>query len=508
MPNNTNRFSKQNQQGQTGQLQVSARLISFGWPTSVPTPDLGEDLIVHVWNNGRATGVTFHVQVKSVTDLGDRIKGQFLSYPFDTKDLTHWEEFRFPVVLVVWDVNKSEGKWILVEEAIAQLDKRVAGWRAGRRKPTVHIPVANTLDNSGLEKLRIEIGTRVMPLLMKDRTLHMSFTGRFPDTLEGKAALENMKRAFEEGEAAEISGEYIQDIKFDEWWAGWFHPSGFRPNKIAIGTASDPTPVYISIEFIGHNGDAIRFENVVFYRRKVGIGQVTLEGEALRGLLAMTVVFQPVQQPPRFQFTWTLRAGGGPVSDAKALVDFADILEQGGHLVLGFGLGQSDGRPQPFPSSKTGITPELKDLIRKLYVVQNRTGHLLTLPASGISVREANLIDALFQILSTGSLLTESATIYEFELPAPEVPEILGQFSPTSPQIELRLEYLNASVQLFGENISLGPMGRSISGELDKPIADYIQLATQLRENDNLVLVIHDAIIVDLFKNWLPSAAP
>jgi hypothetical protein len=89
------RLIEQMQQEDISRFQFEERLSKFGWQTSKPQRDLGEDMQVQIYFDGQATGVTFHTQLKSVTDLEKRKKkrSNFLPYPFKVKDLIHWARF-------------------------------------------------------------------------------------------------------------------------------------------------------------------------------------------------------------------------------------------------------------------------------------------------------------------------------------------------------------------------------------------------------------------------------
>lgn len=123
------RLTPAKQQELISRNQFAERLIQFGWMPHVPE-DLGEDFIVHVYFEGRATGVVFHVQIKSIINLQQRRRrrGKYVAYDdFKIKDLKHWDGFSLPVVLVVWDIDLREGRWLLVKDAIAYLDQRRLG---------------------------------------------------------------------------------------------------------------------------------------------------------------------------------------------------------------------------------------------------------------------------------------------------------------------------------------------------------------------------------------------
>ena len=110
------RFSSQQKQELISLHQLQACFGKYGWPSDKIPTDLGEDLMVHIYSNGKAEGVAFYTQLKSITDLEQRKSGDFLAYDsIFVKDITHWEDFAAPVVLIIWDIHLEEGRWELIE---------------------------------------------------------------------------------------------------------------------------------------------------------------------------------------------------------------------------------------------------------------------------------------------------------------------------------------------------------------------------------------------------------
>jgi hypothetical protein len=71
--------------------------------------DFGEDLLVRIYADGRSTGVTCLVQLKSTRALsGHSIVRNAVGYPMPTKDLLHWEDSVPPIVLVLWAIEDLE----------------------------------------------------------------------------------------------------------------------------------------------------------------------------------------------------------------------------------------------------------------------------------------------------------------------------------------------------------------------------------------------------------------
>ncbi len=161
-----NRYTSQKKQELINRHQLCERLVEFGWMPNAPE-DLGEDFIVHIYFQGQATGVTFHIQEKSITNLNERRKGNYLIYDdFKVKDLKHWEGFSLPLVLVVWDIELREGKWALVDDVIKDLDQRRPQWRNNKSKVRVYItyelvPLFEVLDRNRSPNVGLTVGGTV-----------------------------------------------------------------------------------------------------------------------------------------------------------------------------------------------------------------------------------------------------------------------------------------------------------------------------------------------------------
>ncbi len=156
------------------------------------------------------------MQLKSVTNLTDRQRGNYLSFSVKVKDLLHWEAFALPVVLMVWDVGLRTGRWILVHEAIADLDKRHPTWRTKNKVTvTVRIPWENDPGDQGLFRLQREIGQRLYPILSRDRPLTLDFTFAFSETEAKRGA--DVERAIA-GEARRLGKLLVERFGAQSVW--------------------------------------------------------------------------------------------------------------------------------------------------------------------------------------------------------------------------------------------------------------------------------------------------
>src|ERR1044071_3154668 len=274
------RFSRESQQEQISRKQIAERFLDFGWIPSEPSLDLGEDFFVHIYIEGRATGVTFHIQAKSTSNLPSLRKGSYLGYyPIKPKDLKHWELFSVPVVLIIWDTTRREGRWELISDVIAELDKRRPQWRNNTRGVSVRIPWGNTLADRELLRLKARIGRHFYPQISSGKVLEGTFAFSFPNSLEGEKAYQDFKRFLERGESVILKGHAIQGVRFSEWWEQWFGKRECKDGtELHMGAAtSSPFPATLNI--IGTNGESASIPHIEFKVIQSGTEYVRLSNE-------------------------------------------------------------------------------------------------------------------------------------------------------------------------------------------------------------------------------------
>ena len=167
------RYSPQQLQERDSRTQFETCLEPAGWICDT-IYDLGEDLLVRIYENGASTGLTLFVQLKSTQDLNKHtVHGDLISYPIEVKDLLHWQDSTTPVFIVVWDVNRQAGKWISVEETLRDLGVRKAGWES-QTEVRVHIPVSHEVDVTGLQNIRRLVADHYYPSVAKGKALDHS----------------------------------------------------------------------------------------------------------------------------------------------------------------------------------------------------------------------------------------------------------------------------------------------------------------------------------------------
>lgn len=203
------RLTPQTQQARRSVRQIAECFEAFGWVVTPPSEDLGEDFIAHIYFNGRSTGVLFHIQAKSITNLQKRKRKDHLPYPFEVKDLLHWSQFALPVILLIWDIQQQEGRWILAKEGIFQLEKKTPNWHT-QKAATIRIPWNNTTDDFGLKRLRQAIGQQLTPQLTHGKSIEATIQLKFSNDPHGREALQQFEAYLREGEAVTLTGKFIE----------------------------------------------------------------------------------------------------------------------------------------------------------------------------------------------------------------------------------------------------------------------------------------------------------
>lgn len=74
------------------------------WVASTPAEDYGVDFDIEVFENGRATGIHFYVQLKATDSLGD-------SVAVKTTTLNYWKELELPTLLVLHSATSDDLHW-------------------------------------------------------------------------------------------------------------------------------------------------------------------------------------------------------------------------------------------------------------------------------------------------------------------------------------------------------------------------------------------------------------
>lgn len=482
------RYTPQKRQERISRRQLCERFDEFGWIATPPDEDLGEDFIVHIYLQGRATGVTFHVQEKSVTNLNERRQGDFLVYKFEVKDLKHWAEFSFPVVLIIWDIKLREGRWALIDKVIEGLDQRHSNWRENKSKASVYIPWDNTTNDTGLIRLKQSIGYRLYPLIAKDREPEIEIELNFPDTKKGQAVQTDFENFLRRGEQITIEGEFISELTLPEWYELWF--GELDRNKLEI-IFEFPIPDKIfpvAVTMLSNNGKTVSIPNIELKITKRGLESAELSNH---------------HQNSPLHFRYTIPKSGEGVfikvnnlgSDIHTVHNTANFLQaiaSGGTLRFTF-LTLKKVVSQDivvFPQSEKKFNPEYLKLINKLCLIQNRTGRFLPVPNREIPGREVREISRLVEIIERGKAIIQGQEMKgEFEDEALKL--ILNAYQNNEP-VKIQASFDGSQVKFLGIEIQTGPGTRWSTGTPKLPIT----------ESEKPIVEFVDVEIIDVFPDW------
>ncbi|WP_348250413.1 DUF4365 domain-containing protein [Stenomitos frigidus] len=497
------RLTGKMQQEDISRCQFKEWLTRFGWQAIEPQRDLGEDMLIHVYFDGRATGTIFHIQLKSVTNLEQRRnkRSDSLSYPFEVKDLKHWAEFDQPVVLVIWDIILREGRWILVDDAVSCLNEKNSTWR-NKKTVSVNIVWKNDTSNSGFAKLRRNIGNYFYPLISRDKELKLRLRTNFTNTSEGLKEKENFQKFIRKGEPLILDEEYIKGVDFSEWWSKWFLPDGARFYQIEIIPKGDKEVIANKIEFLGRNGKSVVFENVVFCAIRAGTELLLLSNEHQFYPVHFQIEYRKTEGgwTETFQPQFTL--SGHNVTDTRKIVDFWEISASGGRIVVEFSNSEhgikldefSEFLPQLNP-----LPPYFIEFVDKLYKIQNLTGCIINIPLD-ISDWAISFTNQLFEIISTGILYVDCPKIkinYTADRRKPLIEE-----SDEGGFIEIVELIANSSAEIFGTEISLGKREDTIRGKLTLT-KELVSKVSELKEGEAIEIDLFEVTIIRKFESWI-----
>jgi hypothetical protein len=502
---NQRRFSPQLQQEQISRKQIEERFLVFGWIPMEPRPDVGEDFIIHIYLDGRATGVTFHVQAKSVTNISERKRGDVLLYTFKPNDLKHWEGFSTPVVLTVWDIILREGRWTLVVDVIAALDKDRPRWRENKTGVTVRIPWDNTFADQSLIRLKQVIGRHFYPQISGGRSPEIKGLFRFSQTPEDQEMLEAFERHVKEGEPVTLRGRVIEELSFPEWWERWFGERNPDSLELQLGPTTSEIVLPASIAVISNEGMTESVSNIEFRVLRKGTEVARLSNEHQSTPLQFSLEIRG--QEISLQGSLSNYGFGHSVDEMRNILGFLQAIANGGKVRLMLTIPEHQtSLPLEMtaePQAEAGPEPHLIDLVNKLYMIQKKTGQFFQIPEQGFLIEDITAIYEMYQILEVGSTTRTNATA-TFGVKGEALQMMLEVHRQDKP-IYLQETGDDSFVELFGTKIATGPMIRDIVGFIEMPVSVLEEAISELSKDQFLSIKLVRATVTESFKDWMPA---
>jgi Domain of unknown function (DUF4365) len=128
---------------------VERYILRCGWTVERKQYDYGLDLYMETYNaHGEVENGWIWFQLKATDSLKRSADGRVVSLRLEWRDLLYWLNERRPIILVLYDARGDRAFWLYVQEYFRR--KR---WpkRTGKvTTVTVHIPMANVLDESAI----------------------------------------------------------------------------------------------------------------------------------------------------------------------------------------------------------------------------------------------------------------------------------------------------------------------------------------------------------------------
>lgn len=491
------RFTAEKQQELISRNQFCERLVDFGWILVSPE-DLGEDFIVHIYFDGQATGASFYVQEKSVANLYTRRKDEFLPYSFKVKDLLHWEKFVQPVILLVWDVKLREGRWILLNDAIKEIEQKRPKWR-NQKVTRIYIPWKNTTDDEGLLKLRHKIGKFMFPIIHRDKEFDMKMNFSFPDSPEGMEVAESLKKFIDDGDDVTLKGSFIKSIEIPAWAKPWFNTNVV---ELKMGSLGSPDPLPVDINIVSTDGKTEIMKGIELKIVKSGMQTTHLSNAHQTHPLKFEFVFSSSMA---CSASIQVNDLGGNVNVTREVLKFTQALSTGGKLQL-FSLQHNTPLPIDIP---VPVTPQMEPnlnfirLVDYLCLIQAKTGQFIRLPSdlSKITNQDIQTINEFVVIIENGQLRRKIKEMeYEFEIkPPPDIFEYLNKKKPFS----LTVVNDKSAGQLFGQSIEMGKAIEQITGILDMTPSQLEKSIKTYTVEDGLHLRLIDCESVVTFPKWV-----
>lgn len=428
-----------------------------GWKPIDIHQDDGEDFSVEVYIDGRHTGVNFYVQLKSGFDLGEAPRSGFVPCQVDVPHLLRWAEFPMPVVLIAWDINRREGRWVFVADAVHALDARDADWRSGKTR-TVRVPWSNATDNAGLQDLRRIVGMVMFPLLARGRSLTAEFNLRYSDTDEGSVAAGEVTRGLAEGRQVRIPGAVIADARFsfmNEWLRG---DGDFSRALLVIEPIRQPFPVRVEVESV--RGPAMSSPLLTLYSTSVVADSIKLANKDSDDLIKCELTLGDGGRSCSLSLSWSIL--GVSAEDASDLLKFQSALADGAEVRLHLeSMGDSlsllsEPRPELMPDHS------LVEVIDDLRLIADRFKVTLRVPSSGLSSDEVREINELGDISRTGRF-TRASEHGTINVRTTDPTEMFS-LGPPGAVIQLENTWESEERTLAGVSIALGSALRRVSG--------------------------------------------
>ena len=514
MNNPPRRVTNEQNTGAIGESQFAQHLIKFGWQPRGLTPDLGEDFIVDIYDEGVSAGLAFFAQLKSTSDLSSyKLKKGDYSYKIKVKDLQHWCDYTPSVILVIWDIEKLHGHWIMASDAIKRLEDKISQWET-KEEVKVHIPNDNLLDHNGLKQLRQAVAGAMWPTIREGKTLEMELKFSFSNDAEGQAQSQAIREHLAQGTSVAINGRFLTDIRLSDWYERKFGKPTIQPQgQLVLGPTHSNTVEQLSLTLISPQNRVVATQVVEVKAVLAGEEQVT---------------FANSHSPTPFSFRLTARKDGYTSStlsldnvrstgkEAFEAYEFFRLARESSKLrvaALSNAESWSGWRKFELPLDPNDL-PELDNeygiMLERLALIEKKTGVTFSLTHYGISQRDSKDIEYAAQVLETGRI--EADVPRETQtLSGPSeadagrrVAQALIAAYERGERVSFNGEVADIQPEIMGVRIPLGPMRMHANGDLEPECARELQELLDTEDSpQQIMLRMANVHRIEEFSDWL-----
>jgi hypothetical protein len=493
------RLSPEQTQENISRKEFARLLERHGWVTTDVVPDLGEDLLVRVYDNGVFTGISCYVQLKSTQNIDRlRLKSGDLSYVFEVGDLQHWEDHGVPVLLVVWDIEIEQGCYLWIKDAISQLNSRNRLWRH-QKSVKVHIPKSHNFDENTFVKLRQELAIHYHPTISKgrDQTINVEF--KFPTSGGDAEKWVEFQRFIDEGDEVVLDGRFITKFQLPDWWIN-LHGE-MEIGELRMGPAHYDETKQFQFRFISNESDPVILSNVELRMEKGGIKEVTWSNVHQKSYYTIKLVINKDTTYIRMSVILNFDNING--YDARNALKIMRLMAEGCKVAVR-NLEIQDEFLIPVPEN-SGIGPPYNavDFINKVCFIQDRMGILFSFQDGGSYTRDEEAIaNKLVAIIKTGKY--ERSSTVTFGLGKAEVAHLVEVFNQSR---TFRLEAVSdeSSETFLGKDVLLGKVNVYAQGYLEAPIEEVKSWLEKATDLESFQFEIKNAQITEVYEDWGPS---
>jgi len=442
--------------------QFRERMGELGWLTNTKERDLGEDLVVDIYDEGMPAGISFVAQLKSTTNLDELVLARApstITYRLYVADVEHWEVSAALVVVVLWDVTRKTGVWITVPELLKQLDT-ADGWRS-QETVTVHFSRSNGTSASDLQRLRRLVADRNLPILRRGKDIEIKGGFSFPATEEGRAAAHRLAQMIDCGEPVEIEGKFIERWDMSSWWERLYGRS--KPESVAIACKEGRSDIPVRLEVDLPTGVYSRELNL--RRIRAGKKGLALSNDHEGAWLKASVVAR--QDGDKVDLTTKLRSRllVEYIFQARDAAEFALAMRQANRFRLvirdsGLRICEDDVPPD-FGEWSTPMLRDWTAFLDKLHVVQTKIHRhgVVKIPRKGVSRKAAQAVEFFYAVCTTREVLASSGEArLEFRLD-PLLWKRIGDAVKRGEPLAVDVRTANAgSIRILNVKVPLGPV--------------------------------------------------